>query len=156
MKLLTIGSFFFIQEQINRVIFTVFNQTRKILYLEYVKKTIHSISIKIGIIYLDLQVLIVGFVVTNIIGYLINFYYSRRIIGEVSFYELKTLFKIINLSVIAVLIVVLFGKLFHLSGMSFLFSMPILMFSYIIGLQFLKIINIETEVKNIIFLFSND
>ncbi|HHX70549.1 MAG TPA: lipopolysaccharide biosynthesis protein [Gallicola sp.] len=150
MKLLTIGSFFFIQEQINRVIFKVFNQTRKILYLEYVKKTIQSISIVIGVIYLSLQVLIIGFVITNIIGYLINFYYSRKVIGNVSIYELKTLFKIICLSVVVVIIVILFGEMFNLQKNYFLYTIPLLIGSYLIGLKMLKIINIKTEFKKIL------
>lgn len=150
MKLLTIGSFFFIQEQINRVIFKVFNQTRKILYLEYVKKTIQSISIVIGVIYLSLQVLIIGFVITNIIGYLINFYYSRKVIGNVSIYELKILFKIICLSVVVVVIVILFGEMFNLQKNYFLYTIPLLIGSYLIGLKMLKIINIKTEFKKIL------
>lgn len=149
MKLLTIGSFFFIQEQINRVIFKVFNQTRKILYLEYVKKTIQSISIVIGVIYLSLQVLIIGFVITNIIGYLINFYYSRKIIGEVSFYELKILLKIICLSVTIVIMVILFSEIFNLKGFKLLYTFPLLIGSYIIGLDLLKIVSIKREFKNI-------
>lgn len=156
MKLLTIGSFFYIQEQINRVIFKVFNQTRKILYLEYLKKTIQVISIIIGIVLLDLQVLIIGFVVTNIIGYLINFYYSRKIIGEVNFYELKILLKISSLSVISVLIVFLSGSLLHLEGYYFLLTSPLLIFLYVIGLYVMKITNIKTEVRNFISLFQND
>lgn len=149
MKLLTIGSFFFIQEQINRVIFKVFNQTRKILYLENVKKTIQSISIVIGVIYLSLQVLIIGFVITNIIGYLINFYYSRKIIGEVSFYELKILLKIICLSVTIVIMVILFSEIFNLKGFKLLYTFPLLIGSYIIGLDLLKIVSIKREFKNI-------
>jgi len=149
MKFLTIGSFFFIQEQINRVIFKVFNQTRKILYLEYVKKAIQSISIIIGVIYLDLHILIIGFVVTNIIGYLINFYYSRKIIGEVSFYELKILLKIICLSVTIVIMVILFSEIFNLKGFKLLYTFPLLIGSYIIGLDLLKIVSIKREFKNI-------
>lgn len=156
MKLLTIGSFFFIQEKINRVIFKVFNQTRKILYLEFLKKTIQAISIIIGIVLLDLQVLIIGFVVTNIIGYLINFYYSRKIIGEVNFYELKILLKISSLSVISVLIVVLSGSILHLEGYYFLLTFPLLIVLYAIGLYMMKITNIKTEVRNFISLFQND
>lgn len=156
MKLLTIGSFFYIQEQINRVIFKVFNQTRKILYLEYLKKTIQVISIIIGIVLLDLQVLIIGFVITNIIGYLINFYYSRKIIGEVNYYELKILLKISSLSVISVLIVFLSGSLLHLEGYYFLLTFPLLILLYTIGLYIMKITNIKTEVRNFISLFQND
>lgn len=155
MKLLTIGSFFFIQEQMNRVIFKVFNQTRKILYLEYVKKTIQSISIIIGVVYLDLQILIIGFVITNIIGYLINFYFSRKIIGEVSFYELKTLFKIVSLSIIGVLIVIFSNKLLHLEGNNFLYTIPLLFGSYLIGLKLMKVIDLKIEVKNMLNLFFN-
>ena len=82
MQLLTIASFFFMQETFNLVIFKTFNQTRQILYLEIAKKIIQTLSIIIGIIKMDITILLYGFVITSAISYLINFYYSRKILGR--------------------------------------------------------------------------
>ena len=68
------------QEQINRVIFKVFNETKKILYIEILKKIIQILSIFIGLYFLDIKILIGGFVITNVIGYLLNTIYSSKIL----------------------------------------------------------------------------
>lgn len=148
-QLLTIASFFYIQENINRVIFKVFNQTRKILHLEFVKKAIQMISIVIGVIYLDLQVLIIGFVITNIFGYLINFYYSRKIIGGNNYYELKTLFKVVVTSVLSVLIVLIIIITFKLKSYMVFLTIPVLLLLYLVTLSLIKVVNLKNELSSI-------
>ena len=154
MQLLTIASFFYLQEQINRVIFKVFNQTRQILYLEYLKKSIQLISIIIGIYYLNMQILMIGFVITNIIGYFINYYFSRKIIGSVSSFEILTLFKVSTLSVLIVIIIIQLTALFNLQHYMIFLTIPILFFLYLIGLYLLNIINIRKEIKYFTKLYS--
>lgn len=153
MQLLTIASFFYIQENINRVIFKVFNQTRKILHLEFVKKAIQMISIIIGVIYLDLQVLIIGFVITNIVGYLINFYYSRIIIGANNYYELKTLLKVVLTSVLSVLIVMTIIIIFKLKSYLVFLSIPVLLLLYLVSLSLFKVVSLKSELLSIFNLF---
>lgn len=155
MQLLTIASFFYLQEMINQVIFKVFNQTRQILHLEYFKKIVQIISIAIGVYYLNLEVLIVGFVITNIIGYFINYYYSRKIIGSFNGYELFILLKIMIVSAFSVLITLSLCKVMNLTGTELLFTLPILFFIYIGGNYMFKIINIKKEIKNIINLYES-
>jgi len=153
MQLLTIASFFYMQENLNRVIFKVFNQTRKILYLEYVKKTIQALSIGIGIYYLSLQILIIGFVITNTLGYLINYYYSRKIIGSVGNYELLAIFKVCIISVLTVLIISYLSVKLKLQGnMLFLIS-PFSLLFYLVGLYVFKVINIKNELKTFLKLY---
>lgn len=153
MQLLTIASFFYIQELINRVIFKVFNQTRQILYLEYIKKTIQAISIGIGVYYLDVQILIMGFVITNIIGYLINYYYSRKIIGSVSSYELFTLFKVSIISVLTVMVIVFLSESVSFQGYKMFFTFPLLLLLYLIGMYMLNVLNVYKEIKIFIKLY---
>lgn len=150
MKLLTIASFFYIQENINRVVFKVFNQTRQILRLEFVKKTIQVISIGIGIYYLDLEILIIGFVITNIVGYLINYYYSRKIIDSISAYELFTLFKVVIISVLTVLGIIFLSTTLELKGYMLFLTFPILLLLYLLGLYMFKVIDLGKEIKHII------
>lgn len=152
MQLLTIASFFYVQEQINRVIFKVFNKTRTILHLEYLKKFIQAISILIGVITLDLKILIIGFVITNAIGYLINFYFSRKIIGGASKYELIVLFKVMIASTLSVLATMLVMTIFKLSGFSMLYSIFVFIIFYLGLSQIMKIINLPEEFKNLLSL----
>lgn len=156
MQLLTIASFFYIQEMINRVIFKVFDQTRQILYLEYFKKGIQAISIGIGVYFLDLDILIVGFVITNIVGYLINYYYSRKIIGAVSGYEFIILVKVCILSLIVGIITMFTSKTLNLVGYRQLFTIPVMFIIYTIGIQVLRIGNIKKEVDDILKLYRNN
>lgn len=152
MQLLTVASFFYIQENINRVIFKVFNQTRKILYLEYVKKTIQAISILIGVITLDFKILIIGFVITNAIGYFINYYYSRKIIGGVRMDELQILVKTIIVSVSTILISLLFESLLNLEEIGKFFTLPIFMIVYILMIYIYRVMDVKKEYKNVLCL----
>src|SRR5690606_12694737 len=81
-KILAIGSFFFMQEMLNRNIFKVFDRTDRILFLEIIKKIIQVISIVIGIVMLDIKVLMYGFVVTSFISFFINYRESRKIFNK--------------------------------------------------------------------------
>jgi teichuronic acid exporter len=149
MQLLTVASFFYIQELLNRVIFKVFNQTRQILYLEYVKKIVQTISIIIGMYFLDLKIIIIGFVITNIIGYFINYYYSRKIIGSLNYYDLITLLKIILISVISTKILIFLIELFFIKDLAIFFTLPFLILFYLLGINKFKILNIYNEIINL-------
>lgn len=83
-KTLAIGSFFYMQEMLNRNIFKVFDRTDRILVLEIIKKVIQAVSIVIGIVMLDIKVLMYGFVVTSFISFFINYRESRKIFKKAS------------------------------------------------------------------------
>lgn len=72
LRLLTIASFFYFMELINRVSFKVFNKTNLILILEVIKKAIQIVGIIVGIYKKDIELLLVLFIVSNIISYLLN------------------------------------------------------------------------------------
>jgi teichuronic acid exporter len=149
MKLLSIASFFYFQEIFNRLIFKVFNKTRQILILEVVKKVIHTITILVGVLYLNVMILILGLILTNALSYLINYYCSRKILGDINGFELYALLKI---SILSVLSVMLFNSLIHIVGArgyyTFLF-LPVYMFIYLLLLRFSGIINLLEKVKMI-------
>lgn len=153
MQLLTIASFFHIQENINRVIFKVFNQTRKILHLEFVKKTIQAFSIIIGIYYLNLQILIIGFVITNIISYFVNYYYSRKVLGVRTLNEIKVLAKIIVISILGVISITIINNYFQIEGLYILLSFPVLIVLYLLCIQYMRIMNLKKEVMEILKLY---
>lgn len=156
LQLLTIASFFFIQENMNRVIFKVFNKTRQILYLEYFKKSLQLVSILIGVYYLDLEILIIGFVITNIIGYLINYYYSRKIIKDVdNIRELLIIFKICLLSIIIIIIISLIIDIFSFTRYSIFVTIPLFCGLYIFGLLKLKIFEFFKESALFISFYRN-
>lgn len=149
MQILTIASFFYIQENINRVIFKVFNQTRKILHLEIFKKLIQSVSIVLGILYLDFHFLLYGYVLTHIIGYMVNYYYSRKIIGSIKMFELYTVIKISIVSILSVLIAIIMASILKLEGVFLGVLFPVLLFVYVIGIGILKVINVRKELGKI-------
>jgi O-antigen/teichoic acid export membrane protein len=98
MKILILSSFFYLQENFNRVIFKVYDRTEVILKLEFVKKGIQVLSILLGLWYLSLEVLIYGFLVTSIFSYYINFAKSRAIFKSLGWYELKILCFVVGIS----------------------------------------------------------
>lgn len=94
LRIISIASFFYVHEILNRVIFKVFDRTELILRLEIVKKILLSVSIFIGILMLNIDVLLIGFTVVSGISYIFNYLLSRRISGSDSWSELKNFLKI--------------------------------------------------------------
>jgi O-antigen/teichoic acid export membrane protein len=151
MKLLSIGSFFYFQELLNMVIFKVFNQTRKILVLEIFKKIIQVVSIVIGIYTLDIIYLLYGFVVSSFIGYLLNYYYSRKILGKVQWFEALTIIKVIFASIICVLVCNYLIMMLKLSVLSSLVLFPIFVCMFLALLTLLRTADLKAEFR---FLFA--
>lgn len=131
LQLLAIVSFFFVLERLNRVIFKVFNRTKIILTLELVKKVLHSISIVIGIIYQDLEVLLVGFIVISGTSYIITYFYSRKLAEAFSVSELKVLMGVIVLALLSVLATSVFNTKLGLVNDLALLSLPIMTSVYL-------------------------
>lgn len=145
MKLLIIGSFFYFQELLNMLIFKVFNETRKILYLEIVKKIVQILSILIGIYMLDIMYLLYGFIVSSLIGYLLNYYYSRRILGKVEWFEMLILLKVGLAGVISITTCNYMVVLFKLSPLHSLVLIPLFIGLFLVSLQLMNATDIRKE-----------
>src|SRR5699024_6639050 len=79
MQLLVIGSFFYVQEMFNRNIFKIFDQTEKILQLEVFKKAVQSCTIVYGLWTMSIENLLFGFILTNVISFIVNYYIARKV-----------------------------------------------------------------------------
>lgn len=155
MQVLTIASFFYLQELFNRTILKVFNQTKQILYLEFIKKGIQLVSIVLGLYFLNLKILIFGFALTNILNYGINFYFSRRIMGKVSFYELIVVVKIFFISAFLTFLVLQLCNYLKIENNTALLFIPVFVIAYFLSLSVFKIFNLFLEFRNIKNLITN-
>ncbi|GAB3025474.1 lipopolysaccharide biosynthesis protein [Niabella terrae] len=149
MQLLSIASFFYFQELINNIIFKVFDKTKQILYLEILKKAIQSISILIGIATLNMSVLLVGFILSSVISYGLNFYYSRKILGKDSFYEIFTILKLISVSAFCVLFCKYSIDILKFSPLGSLLTLPFAIFIFYFFLKITKVADLAKEIKSI-------
>lgn len=148
MQILIIASFFYMQEMLNRVLFKVFDRTDKILYLEIIKKAIQSITIIIGVIFMDIEVLLYGFLVTSIISYFINYYYSRKIYENFLWEEILIAIKVVISAICVVLISnLLNNSVLNFKGYELFYLLPIIIVLYFLLTMFLNVINIITEVN---------
>lgn len=139
LQLLVISAYFTLQEMLNRNIFKIFNQTHKILYLELVKKGIQSVTIIIGIINQSIELLLYGLIVTSFISYFINFYYSRKIINNISKTEIITFVKIVFSGIITTFIILLLVRLFDTEVYFRLIFIPFFILLYLTILYVLNI-----------------
>ncbi|KFF29373.1 hypothetical protein IQ37_06125 [Chryseobacterium piperi] len=80
-KLLIIGSLFYTQELINKMIFKVYNKTQNLLRLELVKKIFQVITLVIGVYLKRIDLLLYGYIATNAFSYFINYYFTSKIIN---------------------------------------------------------------------------
>lgn len=102
LKILSLVGFFYIQEMFNRILFKIFDDTKYILNLELVKKIIQSLSILIGLMYNSIEVLMFGFLITSILSYLINFYFTKQKYSFLSNIELFTVLKVFLIFILAI------------------------------------------------------
>jgi len=153
-QLLSIASFFYFQELVNNTIFKVFNKTRKILYLEIVKKIIQIVSVVIGILYLSINVLFIGFIISSIIGYILNYYFSRKLIVGTGNSEFLVIIKILFVSVICVVLITYLIHLFSLSMYKSLIVLPVFILLYYVGMRLLRVADLIKELYSFIQLLS--
>lgn len=95
-KLLIIGSLFYTQELINKMIFKVYNKTGNLLRLEFVKKTFQLVTLVIGVYLKRIDILLYGYIATNAFSYFINYFFTSQIIN-IGKRELILLIKVIIL-----------------------------------------------------------
>ena len=133
----------------NRVVFKIYNKTHIILRLEIIKKIILSLSIIISLYYLDLKLMIFGFLISSIISYIINYISFRKTFQKLNISNLKNVFFVI---IISISISILF-KYYLLKNSTIgydLLSIPLLIVLYIFLNIKVKNINIKDIKKTIL------
>jgi teichuronic acid exporter len=151
-RVLSIASFFYMQEMLNRNIFKVFDKTDSIFKLELIKKAIQIVSIIIGLYYLDIKILMYGYVVVSAISFLINYSESRKIFSnsKSKYFELWIAIKVFLIFMILVFLfekVLLFFELKPLYRV--LIFCPILSVTFLGILHSLKVVNIKSILTTI-------
>lgn len=144
---LTLASFFYIQELFTRIIFKVFNQTTKLLVLECVKKSIQTISIIIGIYWKDITVLLVGFVISNGIGYTINYFISRSVLDDIKRKEFLGTYSVFISVFISLLLGFVLQKMLNINSYYSLFLTFFLVPLYFLLLKLCNVINLMKVIK---------
>src|SRR5690606_21237120 len=113
-----------IQESFNRMIFKIFNHTRKLLNLELLKKGIQLLTIILGVLLKNIEILIYGFLLVSIVGYVLNYIVSRKIISSSGFREIKTIIMIILIFVFIVALYWFAQSKFNLSLLGTIAYLP--------------------------------
>jgi len=102
MKLLTIASFFLLLKVFSQNVCKVFNRTEKIFIWELVAIFMQVVTIVIGIVTKSIFITMCGAIVSNLLAYLINSYYSWRLLGLDYNGEIMLVVKITFASIIGV------------------------------------------------------
>ncbi|MEZ7514294.1 lipopolysaccharide biosynthesis protein [Flavobacterium frigidarium] len=92
-KLLIIGSIFYTQEIINKIIFKIYNRTKTLLRLEIIKKIVQTLTLLLGIYLKRIDILLYGYIFTNMFSCFLNHLFTRKIL-EVGNEELVFLCKV--------------------------------------------------------------
>ena len=149
LQILIVVAFFHIHETYNHVIFKTFDQTQKILYLEIVKKIIQSISIIIGIIFLDITILLYGYLFTSIISYSLNLYYARKETNESFSSELFKISKIIFSACITAILLFVISFNLNFEGYFNFALLPFMVITYFMLLKIMNVFNVVEDAKSI-------
>lgn len=150
LKLLVIASFFYIQENLNRIIFKVFNKTEKILQLEVLKKIIQSLTIGYALYVESIEFLLYGFILTNIVSFILNYYIARCIQKA---FSLRDLLNTVMIIVSTVIIVFSCDSLSKNMGYNRLYNLPLIFLTYFYLLYLLNIFKLKEELNNVYKLF---
>lgn len=101
LKYLSVAAFFYLQETLNRIVFKVFNRTDIILKLEIMKKAAQAITMALGVVTMSVDVLLLGLVVTNIIGFWLGCWRSSMLRSGAAWMGLRI---VLRVSLIAVIV----------------------------------------------------
>lgn len=137
-KLLILGSFFYTQELINKMIFKIFNKTDVLLKLEILKKSIQFTTLLIGVYLKSLDVLMYGYILTSIFSYFLNYYKTNKIIN-IGNNEMVALIKICSVVIVLFIINLFTNQSDHNSWILPL----ILILIYLLALPVFKVINLK-------------
>ncbi|MBI9059643.1 MAG: lipopolysaccharide biosynthesis protein [Labilibaculum sp.] len=147
MKLLSVASFFYFHELFFRVVFKVFNKTRKILAMELIKKGVQILTIVVGVYFLDLNILLYGFIFTSILGCFMYYFASLNLIKEIGYRYLKIILKVCLIVCIIVFVTNRVIVFFSIKAVYDLCLAPFTFAIYIIILHGFGIINIKSILK---------
>jgi O-antigen/teichoic acid export membrane protein len=100
-QILGIASFFQLHKIFCQNILKVYDRTEKIFIWELIASTIQVASIVLGIILKNIFIMLVGMIASNLLAYLLNSYYSWKILGLKASKELGLICKIIVASVVS-------------------------------------------------------
>lgn len=148
MQLLSIGSYFYVQEMFNRNIFKIFDKTEKILQIELFKKLVQTCTIVYGIWTMSIENLLYGFIITNIFGFINSYYLSEKLQNSLNLKDMLTSIKIIITAVIVILLFEIIARNLNLTAFEKLYLLPIIIFLYFIILYIFNITNIYRDIIN--------
>lgn len=149
LRLLILASFFYMQELFCRLIFKVYDKTEKILQLEIIKKIFQSFTIFYALYYEDVKLLLYGFILTNIFGFILNFYFCNKVQNKIGYNILFVILKILVISTIIFMVFKFIGNFFGISIVKSLSLLPIMLIVYFWCLNILRVIEIKYEIKKI-------
>lgn len=147
-RVLSLASFFYMQEVFNRNIFKVFDKTHRIFILEIIKKIIQSVSIVIVALYfLDIRILLYTFVGTSAISFVINYWESRKIFSNENgaFLEFKVVAKVLGILTFFVVLGDYFIQEIDISSLlKIVIFLPLVILTYIALLHILNVFKLQT------------
>ncbi len=144
-KFLIVGSLFYTQELVNKTLFKVYNKTLTLLKLEFVKKLFQILTLLIGVAYSSIEILLYGYIISNIFSYLLNHYFTNKIVAFGK-KELGVFFKIILLLGFLIFLEKVIALTIHNLSTLYLMSF-LLVFLYILISHRLRIINLKKVLK---------
>lgn len=150
LKFLSISSFFFMQENLNRVIFKIFNKTRSLLILEVLKKVVQILSIFVGVYYKDIEILLIGIIVSNAFGYFINYFVAGKILDHPEYKELNYVLKVSVVILGSVFMAEMARKYLVIEGLNLLLLLLATISIYLISLKLLGMIDPKKQIKDLL------
>lgn len=154
MQVLTFASLFYMQELVNRIVFKIFNKTKQILYLEMLKKVIQIFSIFVGLINKSLELLLVGYIVVSFISYVINVYFSSRILNSNFWSEVRLLVSFLIVFSFMILVDYLLMNYFDFGKpLSLIWILPISV-TYLGVCELLRLTKVKEDLKIFKSIFS--
>ncbi|MDB9954553.1 oligosaccharide flippase family protein [Flavobacteriaceae bacterium] len=138
LRMLSISSFFYLQEVVNWNIFKIFNKTIIMLKIEIFKKIIQASTILLGIYMNSIEVLLYGFLFTSIISLIISYLVSHKIIDIITKKELYCFFKIFSTSILLNSAIFFTISYFSLESVAKLLFLPLFLFFIIISIKHVK------------------
>ena len=149
LQILSVVGYFHIQEIFNRLLFKIYDDTKYILYLEFIKKGIQSVSIIIGLYLARLDVLIYGLLITTILSYFINYYFTYKRYSFLGMIELFTVCKVVLINIIIIFVLTRFIH-FNTSVFDYFSKALCMLFLFFVGVIFFGIIQIKRDIKLLI------
>ena len=147
MQILIVASYFYMQEMLNRNIFKVFDRTEKILHLEIFKKVFQALTILVGVAMRNIEILLYGFLLTSVVSYFVNYYYSRKVFGGFSWFEILMVLKVFFIGTSITVVGNLLKITMSLNGNISFVLLPAFIVLYAFLIKILHVSNIFNEIK---------